>query len=140
MVYVDFTVVIQIVQFLLIVFLAKKMIIDPTIATVEKRDSKVSSLVGEAESLRAKVEKSKAEYTEKMNEMRAELAEHHRKIREEASKEAAERIEQAKKEVDAKIASAAEELEAEKSKAKEQVDGMVAELSELIVDKVLKSA
>lgn len=86
MLYVDYTVLIQIVQFLVIIFIGKKMILDPVLKTVEGRDSKIDGMKEEAENLKAKVEQYKADYTEKMAEMRLELAEYHRTIKEEAQK------------------------------------------------------
>ncbi|GAB1537008.1 hypothetical protein ADMFC3_26390 [Geovibrio sp. ADMFC3] len=140
MVYVDFTIAIQIIQFLLIIFISKKLILDPTLKTMQARDSRIKSLTDEAEGLRAEVEAGRKSYEEKMNAMRAEMAEYQRKIREEASKEAAVKVAQSKAEVDAKVEAALLKLENEKEVAAKNMDAMVGELSDLIVQKILKSA
>jgi F-type H+-transporting ATPase subunit b len=140
MVYVDFTLVIQIVQFLIILFVSKKMILDPIMKTMETRNAKIEGLTGEAERLKKEVEDSKVAYNEKMNDMRLELAEYHRKIREEASRAANTKIEAAKAEVDARVKVALDKLEQEKQEADKQLDAIVGELSDLIVQKILKSA
>ncbi|QAR33724.1 hypothetical protein EP073_10010 [Geovibrio thiophilus] len=140
MVYVDFTIVIQIIQFLLIIFISKKLILDPTLKTIQSRDSRIQSLTDEAEGLRAEVEAGRKSYAEKMDAMRAEMAEYQRKIREEASKEAAAKVAQSKAEVDAKVEAALLKLESEKEAAAKNMDAMVGELSDLIVQKILKSA
>ena len=140
MVYIDFTFVIQIIQFLLIIFIGKKLILDPTLKTIQSRDSRIKSLVNEAESLKAEVEAGRVTYAEKTQAMRNDMAEYQRKIREEASKAAAAKIAQAKKEVDAKVEAALTKLEEEKSAASKNMDSLVGELAELIVHKILKSA
>lgn len=140
MVYVDFTIVIQIIQFILIVYISKKLILDPTLKTIQSRDSKIKSLTDEAEGLRAEVEVGRKKYAEKMDVMRVEMAEYQRKIREETSIEANAMIAKAKTEVDAKIEAALLKLESEKEAAAKNMDSMVGELSELIVQKILKSA
>jgi F-type H+-transporting ATPase subunit b len=108
--------------------------------TMETRNAKIEGLTGEAERLKKEVEDSKVAYNEKMNDMRLELAEYHRKIREEASRAANTKIEAAKAEVDARVKVALDKLEQEKQEADKQLDAIVGELSDLIVQKILKSA
>lgn len=140
MLYIDYTLAIQIVQFLIIIFLGKKMIMDPVMGTINARDSKIDGMKQDAESLKAKVEQYKADYTAKMAGMRTELAEHHRKLKEEASKEASAMVAAAKNELDAKIASAKAEIQTESEKAKKEMDSMVREISDIIVDRIMLSA
>lgn len=140
MLYIDYTLAIQIVQFLIIIFVGKKMIMDPVMGTINARDSKIDGMKQDAESLKAKVEQYKADYTAKMAGMRAELAEHHRKLKEEASKEASAMVSAAKNQLDAKIASAKAEIQAESEKAKNEMDSMVREISDIIVDRIMLSA
>jgi F-type H+-transporting ATPase subunit b len=140
MVYVDFTVFIQLIQFLLIFYISKKLILDPTMKNIQTRDSKVNSLLEEAESLKAEVEAGRVGYAQKMDAMRAEMAEYQRKIREEATKSATAKVEQAKADVDAKVEKALAELNKERETAAKNMDALVGELSDLIVQKILKSA
>ena len=140
MVYVDFTVLIQVVQFLVLLFIAKKFILDPVLGTVESRNSKIDSMQEEAAALKQKVEDQKEEYTKKMADMRAELAEHHRKMKEQAQKEASAKVSEVKEQIDAKISEARAEIEAEAEKARKDMDTMVNELSGMIVDKIVLSA
>ena len=140
MLYIDYTLLIQIVQFLVIIYIGKKMILDPVLKTVEGRDSKIDSMKNEAESLKAKVEKYKADYTEKMNEMRIELAEYHRKIKEDAAKDAFDKVQTVKTALDQKTAEAKAEISAQSAKAKKEMDAMVAEISDMIVDRIMLSA
>ncbi|MCD8552772.1 ATP synthase F0 subunit B [Seleniivibrio sp.] len=140
MLYIDYTLAIQIVQFLVIIFIGKKMILDPVMGTVNSRDSKIEGMKQEAEGLKAKVEQYKADYTEKMVQMRAELADHHKKLKDAASKEAAEKIAAVKADVDAKILSARTEIQSESAKAKAEMDSMIKEISDLIADRIMLSA
>lgn len=137
---VNFTVAIQIVQFLIIVFLGKKMILDPVMGTINTRDSKIDGMKKDAEGLKTKVEQYKADYSAKMADMRAELAEYHRKIKDDAAKEASAKVAAVKAELDAKIASAKAEIASESTKAKAEMDSMVKEISDIIADKLMLSA
>lgn len=141
MLYIDYTLLIQIVQFLVIIYIGKKMIMDPVLKTVEGRDSKIDGMKEEAENLKAQVEQYKADYAEKMSEMRVELAEYHRKIKDEATKEAAEMVQGVKADIDEKIAGARAEIAAQsEKKAKEEMNTMVTEISDMIVDRIMLSA
>ncbi|MGE4267499.1 MAG: hypothetical protein AB7F25_08690 [Deferribacterales bacterium] len=140
MLYIDYTLAIQIVQFLVIIFIGKKMILDPVMGTVNSRDSKIEGMKQEAESLKAKVEQYKVDYTEKMAQMRVELTDHHKKLKDDASKEAAAKVAAVKADVDAKILSARAEIQAESAKAKAEMDSMVKEISDLIADRIMLSA
>lgn len=140
MLYVDYTLAIQIVQFLLIIFIGKKMIMDPVMGTINTRDSKIDGMKKEAESLKAKVEQYKTDYAAKMTEMRAELADYHKKIKDEASQNATDMVAGVKSEIDAKVKAAKAEIAEESAKAKGQMDSMVAEITDIIVNKIMLSA
>lgn len=140
MLYIDYTLAIQIVQFLVIIFIGKKMILDPVMGTVNTRDSKIEGMKQEAEGLKAKVEQYKADYSEKMAQMRSELADYHKTIKDDASKEAAAKVAAVKADVDAKILAARTEIQAEAAKAKTEMDAIVKEISDLIADRIMLSA
>lgn len=140
MLYLDYTVFIQMLQFFVIIFIGKKMILDPVLKTIESRDSKIDGMKEEAEDLKAKVEQYKTDYAGKMNEMRLELAEYHRKIKDEASQDAAAKVNAVKSELDAKIAEAKAEIAAQSEKAQKEMSAMVADISDMIVDRIMLSA
>jgi len=138
--YIDYTLLIQIVQFLVIIFIGKKMILDPVLKTIDGRDSKIDGMKGEAEDLKAKVEQYKAEYAVKMTEMRVELAEYHKKIKEEAAAESNSKVQAVKADIDEKIAGARAVIMAETEKTKNEMNTMVAEIADMIVDRIMLSA
>lgn len=140
MLYIDYTLAIQIVQFLVIIFIGKKMILDPVMGTVNSRDSKIEGMKKEAEDLKAKVEQYKADYSEKMAQMRVELADYHKKIKDDATRGASETVAVVKADIDAKILAARSEIHAESAKAKAEMDSMVKEISDLIADRIMLSA
>ena len=137
---IDYTLAIQIVQFIIIIFVGKKMIMDPVLGTINTRDSKINGMKEEAESLKAKVEQYKADYAAKMAEMRTELADYHKKIKDAASKEASDMVSAVKADLDEKVKSAKAEIRAESEKAKGEMDSMVKEISDMIVDRIMLSA
>jgi F-type H+-transporting ATPase subunit b len=140
MLYIDYTLLIQIVQFLVIIFVGKKMILDPVLKTIDSRDSKIGGMKEEAESLKARVEQYRVDYEKKMSDMRVELAEYHRKIKDEASKDAGAKVQAVKTELDQKVAAARAEINACSEKAKAEMNAMVAEISDMIVDRIMLSA
>lgn len=140
MVYIDETVLYQIVQFLIIFFIGKKLIIDPVLKTVESRDSKIGGMKEEAEKLKQKVEDYRNSYEQKMADIKVELAEYHRKMKEEAVAEATNMVATAKEQIDAKIADARGQIAGDAKVAREGMDKTVAELSDLIINKIMLSS
>ena len=136
MISVNFTVVLQIINFLIIVFIGKKMILDPINETVGARDRKINSLVESAERLKSEVERLKKEYENKLQDMKTEIAEHNRIVKENILKETAEKVALVKKELDAKIEKARSEINAEYEEAKKYLEKEANVFADAIVKKI----
>jgi F-type H+-transporting ATPase subunit b len=137
MISIDFTLVLQMINFLIIVFIGKKMMLDPISDTVSNRDRKIKSLVEEAEKLKNEVDKLKLEYENKLQEMKTEVAEHHRSVREEVIKQTSEKIASVKKELDEKIEKARAEIQSDYEKAKHELNSEAQVFADAIVSKIM---
>lgn len=140
MISIDFTLLLQILQFLVILFLGKKLIYDPVSATVHSRNGKIQSLLKDAESMRNEVASLKKEYEEKLAAVKSEVAEYQRKIRNEAVASANEMIGKAKADIDAKIANARKDIEIQLEKSKVLLEGESKNIADMIVEKILGKA
>lgn len=140
MISLDFTVVIQVINFLVIVFVAKKMIYEPMLSNIENRDNKISKLISASDSLKSEIATSKKEYEEKLQKVRAEVAEYQKNIREQTLKETAEKVSKVKEEVTSGIASARSELEKAVVTARASLEKDAEQLSQVIIEKIIGKA
>lgn len=139
-VYLDYTLVMQIVQFLLIVFLANILILKPIKSTMDARDAKINDLVSSAEGQLDKVEAGKKAYEAKLASVRNEIAEYQRKVKAEAGEKAEAIISSAKADVSKSAEKARAELEKAVAEAKIQLQGEVKDISEMIYKTISGSA
>ncbi|MCA1926878.1 MAG: ATP synthase F0 subunit B [Calditerrivibrio sp.] len=137
MISVDFTLVLQIIQFLVILFIGKKLIFDPVSATVNSRKEKISLLLKEAESLKSEVARFKKDYEERLAAVKAEVADYQKKMREDALAVAGDMISKVKGEVDAKIAKARHDIELQVESSKISLSEEAKSIADLISDKML---
>lgn len=140
MISVDFTLFLQVVNFVIILVIGKKMILDPVSGTVDKRNQKIDALLSEAEELKETVARSKSDYEEKLQNVKTEVAEHHRTVRDAVLKETNEKVSAAKASLDAKVKSAREELEQEFAKAQETLKADADSFATSIVEKITGKA
>jgi F-type H+-transporting ATPase subunit b len=140
MISVDFTILLQMANFLIILFIGKKMILDPVTSTMDKRNKKIDDLLASAAGMKDSIERQKQEYEEKLQQVKAEVSEHHRKVRESVLKETNEKVAKAKEELDAKVKAAREEIQVEYEKAKESLKADAESFAEAIVEKITGKA
>jgi F-type H+-transporting ATPase subunit b len=140
MISIDFTLLLQILQFLIILFVGKKLIYDPVSATVHSRNGKIEALLKDAEALKNEVSSLKKEYDDKLNAVKSEVAEYQRKIRDEAVAQANEIVGKAKAEIDSKIANSRKEIEIQLEKSKVFLAEESKNLADMIVEKILGKA
>jgi len=137
MINIDSTLLIQMLNFLIIFFIGKKMIIDPVLSTVKKRDEKIESLNKQAAKLRSEVEKYKNEYEEKFEQVRLEAANYHKQAKDEAIQEAEKMYARVKAEMDDKLENAKKEIEQQKEKAKVALKSDAEDMADEIVNKII---
>ncbi|MCX8083426.1 MAG: ATP synthase F0 subunit B [Calditerrivibrio sp.] len=140
MISIDHTLLLQMFQFLVILFLGKKLIFDPVSSNVHSRNSKIQSLLKDAEALRNEVASLKKEYEEKLNAVKAEVADYQKKIREEAIAIASEKVNKAKAEIDKRISDARVEIGLQLERSKATLASESNEIADLIINKILGNA
>ncbi|MGA1861712.1 hypothetical protein OWM07_02345 [Deferribacter thermophilus] len=140
MINLDITLFLQIINFLLILFIGKKLIFDPVNETVNKRDSRINSLRKSAEEMLAEINKLKSEYEAKLAAVKKEISEYQSSVRQEAVNVATEKVSKVKSELDKKVEEARKQIEVEKEKAKVELKTEAEKLSEMIVEKIIKVA
>jgi F-type H+-transporting ATPase subunit b len=137
MINIDFTLFLQMIQFLIILVIGKKLIYDPVSATINSRNSKIQSLLKESENLKKEVAAYKKDYEEKLAAIKLEVAEYQKKMRDEAMSLANEMISKVKDEVDKKIAKARKDMEIQFETSKVALEAEAGALADLIVEKMI---
>lgn len=128
----DHTLFIQIVQFLIVVFLTNKFIIKPIKGTMDARDAKINGLMSSAEESLKTVEESRLSYEAKLRDIRNEISEYQRKVNDETSAKVSAAVAKAKEEISASTAKSRAELEKAMAETREAMHKDVKELGELI--------
>lgn len=134
---IDATVFLQMINFLLIFIIAKKLIYDPMLSNIETRDNKINELLSSAQKLRSEVEIQKSEYEKRLQQIKSEVIEYQNKVRKEAIDEANQRVAKVKEEIDKKISESKMQLEEEVKKAKSILEKEAKEISQEIVAKII---
>ena len=128
----DHTLVIQLVQFLLIVFFANILILKPVKSTIDARNAKIDNLMESAEGQLEQVEASKQEYERKLMAVRSEIAEYQRKVKGEAGEKVDAMIAEAKSEIAKSTDTARKDLEDAVVEARAELQKEVKVISEMI--------
>jgi F-type H+-transporting ATPase subunit b len=136
----DYTLLIQILQFFIIVFLVNIFIVKPLYSTILKRNGRIASLSERAKAASDKVENKKNEYDSLLAAVRHEISEYQNSLRTNAVRKAADIVEKSKAaaavEIDKKIKIIQSEIAREREKLKGDLKG----LSEQIILAVTKEA
>jgi len=134
---IDATLFLQMINFLLIFFIGKKLIYDPMLSNIETRENKINELLSSAQKLRSEVEIQKSEYEKRLQQIKSEVIEYQNKVRKEAIDEANQKVAKVKEEIDRKISESKKQLEEEVKKAKSILEKEAKEISQEIVAKII---
>jgi F-type H+-transporting ATPase subunit b len=135
---VDKSLIVQVVNFLLLLFILKRLLYKPLMAKMEERTQAIKRSLDEAQAARAEAARQQEENEQRLRAAHAEAA----AIREQALREAAE---ESRKHVDAAQAQARKlvddtkaQLEAEVRRAREELRREVADLSVAVAEKLVR--
>lgn len=134
---VNYTVFIQIVIFLIAIFILNKLVFKPFLNLVDRRDMLTRGAIEEAHELEDKVKAIIEEYDLKLNEARDIAIEERNKLILEGQTVAGEVIGKAREETGVLLEEAKTKLEAETKEIKEKIKGDIDELATDIASKVL---
>lgn len=134
---VNYTVFIQIVIFLIAIYILNKFVFKPFINLVDRRDKLTRGAIEEAHELEEKVKAIIEEYDVKLNEARAIAIEERNKLIQEGQNVAQEIIGEARNETGALLDEAKIKLEADTKEIKEKIKNDIDVLATDIASKVM---
>lgn len=140
---VNYTVFIQIIIFLIAIYILNKFVFKPFINLVDRRDKLTRGAIEEAHELEEKVKAIIEEYDVKLNEARAVAVEERNKLIQEGQNVSQEIIGEARNETGALLDEAKIKLEADtkeiKEKIKNDIDGLAGDIASKILGKEVRA-
>jgi F-type H+-transporting ATPase subunit b len=133
----DFTLVIQGVIVVVLMFLLKKLIFGPYLETVDERERQTESTRNEADSLRTQAEETSQKYEASLESARARAAALRQGLRLEGVEAKEESIVSARRDANEVMASAQAEIGTQVEAARTALSAEVETLSKLVVEKVI---
>jgi len=137
MVELNSTLVIQMINFFILIFLLNFLLYKPILHIIQKRNNMLDKSREETLSLNESVDKKISEYDEKLSRARAEAMHHRDQIRAEGVEAAAAIIEQAKGEISTMVEDFKVKLEKEREEARiilrDRTEDIAVEISEKIL-------
>lgn len=134
----DITLLMQIVQFLIIVLIVKTLIADPVHKTMAARDERIASLTMKSKKSLEAIQAKKLEYEEKLRAVKSEIALYNNELKTEANMLTAKMLEEVKQQTQSEIEKALIEIKKETETARNTLKGEISELSAQVVQVVTK--
>lgn len=134
----DLTYPVQIISFLILVWIIAKFAWKPLLNMMEKRRQNIADNLAKAEQERKEAERIKQEYQEAMVKARQEAKAIIEKATKDSEKRASEILEKARQENELLKQAALSEIEREKQKAVAEVRVQVIEMSMAIAEKIIQ--
>ena len=136
----DWSVLIQAFNFLLLLFLLSKLLYKPILAKMDERSQAIQRSLDEAQAARAQAQKEREEHVAKIQAAHAEA----QQIRAEALKDAADEqrrlVEAAKAEAARLVTSARQEMEQDVRRARQELRQEVADLAIAAAERLIKKS
>jgi F-type H+-transporting ATPase subunit b len=131
------TFVVELVAFLIVVFILARYILPPITRIMDERQATIRQALADAEEAKRRHEEAEAEYNRVINEARSQA----RSVVDEANRMAeqarAERRQQADREYEMRVAQAAADIEAQTRRASEELRQQAADLAIAAAEKIL---
>lgn len=137
MIKLDYTFVVQIVLFLALLFLLRRLLFTPFIALLEEREKKTEGAKGEATALTAEGERLRAEYESAVTQARAQGAALKEGTLQEAQRAREQILTQAREQAAGKLVAVREEVRNEMAKARQFAAREADEIARQMAEKVL---
>lgn len=137
MIELDMTLLIQVVNFLIAVWVIKRYAYKPIMKAIEDRQKQISDSLDNAEKTRLDVEVLRNEYQQQLNEARKDAGDIVEKARKAADDARNEIMAKSKEDATRILRQAQEEISREKDAALAEIKNQVAELSVLVAEKII---
>jgi len=140
MVSLNYTLLIQMVSFIVLVILMNKILFSPILKIMQERNDKLNNTLQEAESLSSRAEELLEEYNKKMLKAKQQALQVVNDARANALEDQRKAIAKAKEEAEKKLDELKKRIEVESKTASENLERFAQALSILIAEKILGRA
>jgi F-type H+-transporting ATPase subunit b len=137
MIEINLTIVIQVVQFLLLLLVVNRFLFKPTIAQIEERGEKITRWERETKNCHESVQARLQNYENQILEARLKAQEQQELMTEELKKEEEKKLAAVSEEALRIVASTQEKLQQETELLRKQLREQAEEMSQLVTEKVL---
>ena len=137
MIEINLTIIIQVVQFLLLLFILNRFLFRPTINLIEEREQKITGWKEEAKQFHESMQARLQSYENKILEAKAEAQEQQELVTAELKKEEDKKLEAVSEEALQIVSSTREKLQEETEVLRVQLREQAEEMSQLVTEKVL---
>ncbi len=137
MIDINLTIVIQVVQFLLLLFILNRFLFRPTINLIEEREQKITTWKEETKNFHESMQERLQSYENQILEAKAQAQEQQELVTVELQKEEDKKLEAVSEEAVRIVASTREKLQEETELLRGQLREQAEEMSQLVAEKVL---
>jgi F-type H+-transporting ATPase subunit b len=137
MIEINLTIVIQVLQFLILVFVLNRLLFKPISQVMAERQKKISDWEVKTQSLKESVRTRIESYETHLQEARMQAQEQQEQLSDEVKEKEEERIGQISEEANRMVASTKKALEEETERLRVELRKQAAELSQIMAEKVL---
>ena len=137
MIEINLTIVIQVVQFLLLLFFLNRFLFRPTIHLIEEREQKITGWEQETKKCLESMHERLQSYENQIYEAKVKAQEQQELVTEELKQEEEKKLEATSEEALRIVASTREKLQEETEVLRVQLQGQAEEMSQLVTEKVL---
>ena len=137
MIDINLTIVIQVVQFLLLLFILNRFLFRPTINLIEEREQKITTWKEETKNFHESMQERLQSYENQILEAKAQAQEQQELVTVELQKEEDKKLEAVSEEAVRTVASTREKMQEETELLRGQLREQAEEMSQLVAEKVL---
>ena len=137
MIDINLTIVIQVVQFLLLLFVLNRFLFRPTINLIEEREQKITTWKEETKNFHESMQERLQSYENQILEAKAQAQEQQELVTVELQKEEDKKLEAVSEEAVRTVASTREKMQEETELLRGQLREQAEEMSQLVAEKVL---
>ena len=137
MIDINLTIVIQVVQFLLLLFILNRFLFRPTINLIEEREQKITTWKEETKNFHESMQERLQSYENQVLEAKAQAQEQQELVTVELQKEEDKKLDAVSEEAVRIVASTREKLQEETELLRGQLREQAEEMSQLVAEKVL---
>ena len=137
MIDINLTIVIQVVQFLLLLFILNRFLFRPTINQIEEREKKITTWKEETKDFHESMQERLQSYENQIVEAKVDAQAQQELVTEELQKEEDKKLEAVSEEAVRTVASTREKMQEETELLRGQLREQAEEMSQLLAEKVL---